>query len=277
MTRDTYRAHPALNFSLAKHFLTSPAHFQAARTTEKEETIDMRLGTHVHGYWLEGVEPKFITRPDCYPDGSVDQDGNAKKWNGNAKVCKAWTKAQTLPILTAEEAERQTRMCRALKKSAQAVHCLKLCEQREVPILFEYDGVPMKALLDAFGFPGGQPTILDLKKVQDASPAAFAKQVAKYHYDLQMHWYCVAASMAHGLEEPPDAVWQVVEDSPAAVVAHYDFGPEWRANGERKFLKVVRLYKECVAAGKWPAYGDKLLRLPLPKWAEFHDEPESEP
>lgn len=272
MTTAEYRAHPALNFSVLKNMLVSAAHFKKGQETEREETIDMRLGSNVHGYWLEGIEPKFVTRPDVYPDGSVDQDGNPKKFNANAKVCRSWIQSQTLPILTAEEAERQTRMCRALRGSPQAVLALHNCPGREVPILFEYDGVKLKALLDAYGFPKGQPFILDLKKVQDASPAAFAKRVAGYSYDMQLYLYGLALASQEGLEEPPAGAWQVVEDSEAAVVVHYDFSEEWRENGRRKFEYCIRRWKECTESGKWPAYGDGVLKLDLPKWAEWREE-----
>jgi len=95
MTIDEYRAHPALNFSLAKLLaFKTPAHFQQAKEEPEElDSIAIRMGTAVHDL-LQGISRNFAIKP-AHREGDP-----ADTWHGSKKWCKEWTAAQTLPIFT---------------------------------------------------------------------------------------------------------------------------------------------------------------------------------
>lgn len=261
MTAEEYRAAPGVNFSSLKHILRSPAHYQAALTSEREETIDMRLGTMVHGYWLEGKTPEYVVKPDGMSFAS--------------KEGKAWKAAQTLPILTQEEAAREGGMCSALAEDAFAAAAMAKCPQRERSIFFKYRGVDCKARLDACGLSDGRWTILDLKKTLDARPAAWGKTAIDRDYCFQAAFYRAALASAEGLDYAPDFYWQAVEDSDAPTVVHYPLTPirsgvldETGARiGQARMDAAFDLLIECQQSGKWPGYGSYLEPI-WPAWAE---------
>lgn len=275
MTAEEYRAAPGVNFSSIKHILRSPHFYKKSLLSDCEESVDMRLGTMVHYYWLEGKVPQYVTRPEGYPDGATDGDGNPKKFNANAKVCKAWIAAQTLPILTQEEAAREGGMCNALATDAFAVHALSQCPQRERSIFFTYRGVACKARLDACGLVDGRWTILDLKKTLDARPAAWGKTAIDRDYCFQAAFYRAALASAEGLDYAPDFYWKVVEDSDAPTVVHYPLTPirsgvldETGARiGQARMDAAFDRLIECQQSGEWPGYGSYLNPI-WPAWAE---------
>jgi len=254
MNVSEYRAHPALNFSLAKHLLDSPAHFKAALDEDREETDAMRIGTIAHAMILEGKN--LLDLYAIKPAGM----------SFATKEGKAWRDAQTLPILKEEDANMIPRAAQAVVDHAEAEFILKQCQWREKPIVGTMYGVECKALLDVCGTDGAQWVIADLKTCQDASPRAFAKDVANRHYDLQAVWYSTLLGVVEGLEEPPYWIWLALEKSAPFVNAVYT-AEDWIESGTAKLHRVLDLYKECTASGQWPMPFRGITKLERPTWA----------
>ena len=247
MTHDEYRANPALNYSSLKNILVSPRNYMRLLGESFEETIDMRLGTNVHSFILEGKMPEYVVRPEFTP-------GTDEKWHGAKAACKQWLAAQTLPVLTVEEEERQMRMVKALSEDKLTQKLLNLCPEREVPIFVEFMGLPFKCRLDAFKR-DGKPLILDLKKAVSADPRVFRrKTIYDFNYDFQARLYQNLVALKFELEEPPDFAWIVQEDSKAAHVQVFGMSEEIAASGDAKIDKAVNAYKECLEKGEWPGY-----------------------
>lgn len=255
MTRETYRAHPALNFSLAKHLLKSPAHFRAAQDEEREETDAQRLGTLAHLMILEGKDTRdmFAIKPAGMSFAT--------------KEGKAWRDAQTLPILKEEDAEGLPRMAEAIAKNPEASAALKGCPMREKPILFSMHGVECKALLDCAGTDGSAWAIGDFKTTRDASPRGFSRTVSEMDYDMQIAWYADGLALAEGLEVPPWCFWIAAEKSAPFFNVLYQPDAEVLASGRRKIERALATFKRCTESGEWPFAITGLQTLPLPKWA----------
>lgn len=240
MTAAEYRAHPALNFSLAKHLLKSGAHFKAAQDEEREETDAMRVGTLAHAMILEGKDLR-----DLY---AIKPAGMSFATNEG----KAWRAAQTLPILREGDANSIPRMAQAIVCNDYAAAVLRGCTLRETPVFATVLEVECKALLDVAGIKvGGQWLIADLKTCQDSTPRAFAKTVENMHYDLQAAWYCDVLWAAKGLSESPDWNWIAIEKT-APFVNHVYSAEHWMDSGRDKLDRVLAAYKECMASGVWP-------------------------
>lgn len=252
MTTEEYRAAPGVNFSSFKHILRSPAYYRASLTADREETIDMLLGTLVHKYWLEGGVASYVIKPEGM--------------NFATKEGKAWRAAQTLPILTQEESARERGMIEALEADDFAKAALARCPQRERPIFFSYRGVACKALIDACGIVDGRWTILDLKKTQDARPAAWGKNALNYDYCFQAAFYRAALASAEILDYEPDFFWQVVEDSICPTVVHYPLTDVGAHIGQRRMDAAIDLLLKCQESGEWPGYGHYLEPV-WPAWA----------
>jgi hypothetical protein len=253
MTTEEYRAHPALNFSLAKALLDSPAHFMAARHNPPEETDAMRFGTLAHAMVLEGKDltSMYVIKPEGMSFAT--------------KEGKAWRAEQTLPIIPSEEAARVHRMAQAVSANPHASALLKSCQHRETPIIGRIAGVECKALLDCHGTDGEQWVICDFKTCMDASPRSFAKDVHNRHYDLQMAWYSALLAHAEGFSDPPYWVWLAAEKNPPFVNVVYT-SELWEQSGQDKLMRVLDLYKECTESGQWPMPYRGIQSLPREPW-----------
>jgi len=254
MTVSEYRAHPALNFSLAKHLLKSPAHFKAAMDEEREETDAMRIGTLAHAMILEGKDLR-----DMYAIKPAGMSFATKEG-------KAWRDAQTLQILKEEDSNMIPKAAQAITENPHAEAFIKGCQHREMAIVGTIMGVPCKALLDLCGTNGVLWAIGDLKTCQDASPKAFARDVYNRDYDLQMVWYSTLLANAEGLEEPPYWNWISVEKTAPFVNAVYT-GRDFIESGMRKMETVLDRFKECTASGVWPMPYRGIIDLVKPDWA----------
>jgi hypothetical protein len=271
MTFDDYQDIDALNFSSLKHILTSPAHYKAALETEVEETIDMRLGTAVHEYVLEGKVRPYIVKP------ANDPAKPDEKWQGNRTSCKAWVaekKALGFSVYSPDEFERMFRMQRALEKDPLFNEVTKLCDQREFVVQGTLMGFKMKARLDLCGYYEGRRLIVDLKKCPDASPRGWGKTAKARHYDMQLCLYSNLLAMAEGLTEEnqkPMVLSAVVEDSPAAPVVIFSVPDAMWESGMEKLERATKLLKQCRNTGEWPSYGNS--KIIAPEWPRWNDEP----
>jgi len=254
MTTEEYRAHPALNFSLAKNLLKSPAHFQAALTETREPTSAMHIGTIAHAMILEGKVLADLCAIRPHGMSFVSKEG------------KAWKAEQTLPIISEDEESDLNLMTQAVRQNVYARSILMGCQHRETPLFASVMGVECKALLDCHGTDGEQWTICDLKTTQDASPRGFARSVADMHYDLQVAWYSAILAKHEQIETPPFWTWIAVEKKAPFVNVVYT-ADQWHESGLRKLEIVLDRYKECSASGKWPMPYQGIHQLEKPSWA----------
>jgi exodeoxyribonuclease VIII len=255
MTTAEYRSHPAVNFSTLKAILKSPAHYQAALHEDRVETPAMLLGTLAHSMILEGKE--LDTMAAIKPPGL----------NLATKEGKAWKESTgSLPIISNDDAIALDGMARALAQNIHAVALLAGCNQRETPIVASVRNVECKGLIDAHGTNGEDWVIADLKTTDDASPEAFARKVANYHYDLQAELYKSLLAQHHGIESEPSFYWIAVEKTAPYTCAVYD-SSDWIVSGERKLETALETLKECRASGKWPQPYGGINLLTRPAWA----------
>lgn len=231
-----YRQHPSLNFSLAKHLLDSPAHFKKAKdATPKEPSKAFEIGTLAHAVILENKPLETICA--CKPEGL----------NLTTKDGKAWKAEQTLPIVSLDEYLDIMGMAQSVRDNPTAMQCLNNAPLREHAIYGDMHGVECKALLDA----AGAGFIADLKTCNHSDPRGFAWHVEDFHYDLQLAWYSTLYAMTTNSETPPFWVWIAVEKTAPYTCVVYK-GEEHYQNGMEKLERVLALYKECTASGKWP-------------------------
>lgn len=264
MTREEYHQIPALNFSMAKWLLRSPAHFKAAQDEEREETEAMRIGTLVHAMVLEGKDLRDIYA--IKPEGM----------SFSTKEGKAWRDAQTLPILTQDAADGIPRIAEAIARNPDAAAALHGCPVRERGITFQMRGMACKALLDCSGTDGNSWAIGDLKTAADASPREFARQAYKMHLDMQAAWYSDGLAAVEGLETPPWFFWIVAEKKSPFFNVLYQPDARMMESGRAKMAKALSRYIRCMETGEWPLPLTGIQTLELPHYAVIEEREEEE-
>ncbi len=184
------------------------------------------------------------------------------------KEGKLWRDAQTLPILKEDDANSIPGMAEAIAKDEDASAILRACQERELSVRAEIQGVQCKALLDGFGLDvESTPTVVDIKTTRDARPHAFSKRIAELDYDFQTEWYSRLKQLQDGLEKKPGAVWIVVENkAPFAVACYYPEADVW-ASGKKKVERAMTLLMKCREENSWPGYGGGIKPISMPRWA----------
>lgn len=105
----------------------------------------------------------------------------------------------------------------------------------------------------------------DLKTTEDASPAGFARSVAKYRYAVQDAHYAAGAQAAG--HDRPAFLFVAVEKEPPYAVAVYQLDREAIARGEELRARDMGLLYDCLQLDTWPSYAPVVSTLSLPAWA----------
>lgn len=248
MTRDGYRSHPALNYSSAKWLLESPADYKCRLDKPVEQTHAMLLGTLAHSVILEGKT--LLEIASIKPVGL----------NLATKEGKAWKAEQTLPIISAGDADDILGMANGVMANPHARQLLEGAQHREMPLLAKIKGVMCKGLIDAAGIiadescdDGKNWAIIDLKTTADPSPKEFRWSAIKNRYALQAAWYRTLLANVHGFEDDrPQWYWIAVGKSAPWTAVVYTLPVEWEMAGEADLERVLEAYNACTASGQWP-------------------------
>lgn len=108
--------------------------------------------------------------------------------------------------------------------------------------------------------------LLDLKTYSDASPADFARQVARKRYHVQAAYYSDGYAAASGKTVLAFIFVCVESEWPYAASATVldELSIE---QGRTEYREDLRVYAECLRTGKWPGYGAGIHTISLPNWA----------
>lgn len=133
-------------------------------------------------------------------------------------------------------------------------------------------GVWRRALLDFLPDvrPGRRTIVADYKTTNSAAPGDVPKATHSYGYHQQMDWYLtgVKALGLHGDKEPA-AVLIFQEKTPPYLIGIYQPDQSSLDVARTRNRKAVDLYRHCTATGEWPGYGDDVMPLALPGWAQW--------
>lgn len=110
-----------------------------------------------------------------------------------------------------------------------------------------------------------QPVCVDLKTTVNADPSEFVRSVAKFGYHAQAAWYLRGLEW-HGI---PDArfLFVCVEKAAPYPVSVIELDADALAEGAWQNRQAINLYRQCLDADYWPAYGTQIHTISLPPWA----------
>lgn len=179
-----------LSFTSLKEFSKSPASFISYKLREtKEETSAMRVGSAFHCAVLEPEKFEHtysVLLKSMLPVPDSDFRNSENKKFKDAFYKNAETEGKT--ILTEEE-YNECILYKTLCNSNQITkRYISVCNKMESYQQFEYNGLKFHGYIDAFG----QGTIIDLKKVQDASPLKISRSALFDKWHLQGALYLLS-------------------------------------------------------------------------------------
>ncbi len=231
-----------------KRALRSLAHYKAPPPPDKD---GFRIGRAAH---------MAITDIDKFAlDFVVWSDGRryGKKWD-------QFTEANSDKTIITEP---QFNQAMAMRK---AVHGHKIAKKYlndgapEVTVTWRhgvYD-VDCKARIDWLR----DDTIIDIKTSKNPSPEGFGREVAQYHYHMQLAWYQSGMHMVTGKMLPCKII--AVENVEPYDVVVFDIPEEALHIGRELHMKALDKVVTGRITGKWPgAAPDEEVQLILPQWA----------
>lgn len=124
-------------------------------------------------------------------------------------------------------------------------------------------GVWLKARLDYE--PNHRRYLADLKTAMSAHPETFRKRIADYGYHISAAWYLDAIERFHGAA-PDRFYFVVIEKQAPHVISVVELQSEALDWGRLQARKAIRLFADCLAAGRWPGYADRAVSVNLPDW-----------
>lgn len=256
MSESAYHSRKELSSTGARRILDSPARFKYWNEHPQPPKAAFDVGTAAHTKIL-GVGANIIE----YPTEHLTASGNVS----TSKATIAWEQEQRanglIPI-TSRDARRVDAMAEAVLGDPDARQVLESIQGREVSIVTEVEGVPVRARFDIYG--GTRAG--DLKTTRDASPRGFNRSVGTYGYHVQQAFYDDAhrAETGQALES---FKFIVVESAPPHLVGVYDLDVMWSDLAAGQAQKARKLWRECTDSGVWPGYGAATLTAPT--WAVY--------
>lgn len=258
-----YHLRPELSSTGARRLLDSPARFRywADHPEPPKQAFD--LGTAAHSKIL-GVGAGVVVYPDEHltPSGNVSTKAATVAWAEEQRA------AGLVPIGRVE-ADRVDAMAEAVLADPDARAVLEAIQGREVTIITDVEGVPVRARFDMYGDGMGA----DLKTARDASPRGFNRAVGTHGYHVQSAWYDDAHKAETG--RPLNSFrFVVVESAPPHLVGVYSLDVMWDELGHQQAARARDTYRVCTSTDTWPGYGAATLTAPT--WAVYDSEDDLE-
>lgn len=239
---DDYHKRPEMSHSKLKVLVDSPRTFHAqfvAKTMEQPGNHSMEIGDMLHARLIE--PERFASSFVVPPRDVLNEDGHRK-----GKAWTDWKKEHSdLTVLSQDEAKAIDRMAAAVESHSGASGFLKMPGQNEVKILWEYEGIPVRSMLDRLC----DNWVVDIKTTRAFGRFLFAREAAKFRYFQQAGTYLAAAKALDGIDR--DFALVVIENKPPYRVAIYEFDQDYLDQGRRDLAKAIAKYKECFMTNDW--------------------------
>lgn len=242
-----------------------PAIFRYEREHPSEPTAAFDLGHAAHSLVLgEGAELREI------PAEILSSNGAAT--TKEAKAFAAEARADGAVPLKPDEYRQVHDMADAVRANPYAASLLR-------------DGVPERSLFWRDPATGvwlrarpdwtttgadGRRIHVDYKTSTSANPEDFRSSAAKYGYHQQAPFYLEGEA---ALGDPDCGFVFVVQDkNPPYLVSVVELTADAMLLGRELNRRAIEIYAECMASDVWPAYGEQIHLIDLPKWAYYSAE-----
>ncbi|CCN24150.1 phage-related exonuclease [Bordetella bronchiseptica 1289] len=258
---EQYHSGPGISKTGLDHIARSPAlfyalHLDPTRPAEKERAGQLE-GQLAHCAILEPAE--FDKRYAVGPDVSRA----TKAW-------KEWEASLPAGVIAIKPDQRETAMRQAesVRRLPDVAEALDAGRPEVSAYWIDSDtGVLCRCRPD-WVHPAGDngAILLDVKTYSDASPAEFARQIARKRYHVQDAFYSDGFARAAGVDVLGFVFVAVETEWPFAASAVMLDEPG-RDVGRIQYRRDLDTYARCLAANDWPGYGAAIHQVSLPAWA----------
>jgi hypothetical protein len=282
--RPTYNKIEAVNFSLLKLYMKSPAHFfeewtrgQDADELDKE-TKALRMGKAIHTYVLEPEKFKENYVYIDFEERPVKENKTGGVADYRTKANREWRDLQVhhhvnmgrAVLNSKDEFDEICSMGTSIVTNKASASLLKECLNEQFIEWTDPDtGVKCKAIVD---FANVKKRIYgDLKSMEDASPATFSGFLAKWSTYVQLAYYGDGLAAVHGVEFNTAFV-VAIEKKPPFVCQPYYIDERAIEAGRVVYKSLLAMHKKCVESGVFGAYDSLyenihgIIVAELPAW-----------
>lgn len=285
ITREEYNKVAAVNFSLLKLYMRSPAHFYQAWSKGQDadeveaETKALRMGKAIHTYVLEPEKFKekyvfvdFDQRPVKTNKSGGVADYRTKENKDWKESMIAFYQVHGKTVLNSrDEFDEITSMGHSINKNKASNMLLRDCLNEEFIEWTDAEtGVKCKAIVD---FANVKKRMYgDLKSMEDASPYQFGTFLAKWNTAVQLAYYGDGLSAVHGAEFQTAFVI-AIEKKPPFVCQPYYIDEKAIEAGRMVYRSLLAMHKKCVETGVFGGYDTQyentagVIVSGLPTWA----------
>lgn len=271
-----YHAANFVSNSRLKPLTLSAAHCKHAMDHGITETDALKFGSGTHAWCLEPetLEHDFIVAQQC--SARVKSTGQPCQNTGRFYDDGEWfcgTHGKHLSdadqpdkiVIPQADWDSMALIRNNIFAHRSAGQILRADGDNEVSIIADHaiTGLTCKLRLDIL-----RPrfnTIADIKTCQNASPAAFERDLFKFGYYRQAGMYLRLAQQS-GLSVEHFTFIAVEKKAPHAV-AVYRLNDDVVEQGWHDAEKLLHQYAECQTSGNWPGYSEDVQEIGLPNYA----------
>lgn len=288
MDRNEYVNIDAVNFSLLKLYMQSPAHFKFALDHPEEDTEQTKalmMGRAIHTLILEPekFEKRFTFIDFEKRPVKVSKSGGIADYR--TKENKQWKEfmqeaaqiaGQTM-LDSKEDFEAILAMGESVRTNKAACALLKECHNEEVITWTDPEsGVECKAIVD-FNQHTEKYIHGDLKSMEDASPSSIGGYINKWLTHVQLAFYADGLEQRYG--KPFNTAFIIaIEKKPPFICQPYFLDEEDLELGRTIYKSLLNMHKKCVESGKWGSYDsvyetiNGVIVAKLPAWVKLKAE-----
>lgn len=253
----------AISKSRLARMSVCPSYFKWHEENPQEQSKEMLEGSAFHKIVLEPdtFDKEFIISP------TFDRRTKEGKLAYN-HFCELVQSG--ISVITQEQYDMIEGMRESVLKNPYARKLINGNIEQSMYFVDDMTNVQCKVRPDVWRKVGDRIVIIDLKSTKSAIPNEFAKDVVKFHYDLQAYMYSYGVSKVIGVPiENVDFCFIAVEKKPPYLVNVMQADKYVLQKGEADFREYIGTYKECLDSSNW--YGlngayDVINNLTLPSY-----------
>lgn len=258
---EAYHRGPGISKTGLDHVARSPAlfyalHLDPARPAEKERAGQLE-GQLAHCAILEPAEfdKRYVVGPDV---------------SRATKAWKEWEASLPAGVIAIKPDQRETalRQAESVRRLPDVAEALAAGRPEVSAYWIDPDtGVLCRCRPD-WVHPAGESgvVLLDVKTFSDASPAEFARQIARKRYHVQDAFYSEGFGRAAGVDVLGFVFVAVETEWPFAASAVMLDEPGKR-QGAIDMRRDLTTYAACLKANDWPGHGAAIHQVSMPAWA----------